>query len=48
MGILDRKHTHEDGTEHSHEGGDKAHTHNECTCTSEGRDIECAVTEHSG
>mgnify|MGYP001587450542 FL=1 len=52
MGILDRKsteHTHEDGTTHSHEGGDVEHTHGTCTCKSnKGRDIHCAVTEHSG
>ncbi len=49
MGILDRKHTHEDGTEHSHEGGDVEHTHGDCTCKSnKGRDIYCAITEHSG
>jgi|TARA_R110002020_G_scaffold332404_1_gene547815 hypothetical protein len=48
MGILDRnseEHTHEDGTTHSHEGGDKPHTH-DCTCTEQGRDIICS--EHGG
>ena len=27
----DMKHTHEDGTSHSHEGGDQPHTHDEET-----------------
>ena len=45
MGLLKKatKHTHDDGTEHSHANGDVYHEHgNECLC-GEARSIICKL-----
>ena len=45
MGLLNKKatkHTHDDGTEHSHANGDIYHEHGECGC-GEARSITCKL-----
>ena len=42
------EHTHENGTKHAHEGGDKPHTHEKssksCKCSEEiGRSLTCSL-----
>ncbi len=45
--MAEKEHTHENGTKHSHVGGDKPHTHEKkkseaCSCNVDiGRNIRC-------